>query len=71
MEDFQKNLEIHVNVHNCGLQVLCANLTSDLKGLCSVTNYTVLAHETHYCLHQVTYSITISKHAFQTYIHLF
>jgi hypothetical protein len=37
MEYFQMYSEIHVNMHNHGLQVLCANITSDVKGVCIVT----------------------------------
>jgi hypothetical protein len=76
MEDLKKNSEIHVNMHNHGLQVLCANLTSDMKGFYSVTTklHSPLPSNTLLPLpvcYQVTYSKTTSKRAFQTYIHLF
>jgi len=76
VEDFQTNSEMHVNMHNHGLQVLCANLSSDMKGFCSVMtkSHSPLPSNTLLPLpvcHWVTYSKTTSKRAFQTYIHLF
>lgn len=66
MEDFQTNSEMHLNMHNHGLQVLCVNLTSDMKGVYSVTTklHSPLPSKTFY-----KYATVL--HAFHTYIHLF